>query len=494
MNVSVKATGKAGFPHRMVPLFSPAGPTEWDFAHAGKAVAAAAATLAKMRNFKGAEGESMLLPHGDSQWLFTGLGEAGVLTRPRFAAAIARGFKELRGAGAGRISLLLPSGLPWPEEEAARLASEALHMTGYAFMDYRTRGNSPGSCTVEVVGKGQLPVLRKGVKDGGAVGGGVALTRDLINHPAGVAHTDFMLAEARKLGRLTGASYRAIRGDRLLKEGYGAIHAVGRAAEHPPALAVLEYGKGGRRRPTVALVGKGVVFDTGGLDLKSSSGMAMMKKDMGGAAIVMGALRAIAGLGLPVHLVTVLGLAENAVGPRAYHPGDILRSKQGLTIEITNTDAEGRVVLADAYALALTYKPRYMIDFATLTGACRIALGKELMGLFCNDNALRDALVAAGEASGDNVWPLPLWEPYRRKLDSSVADLVNAASDGMGGAITAAMFLKEFAGDVAWAHLDCYAWSDGDHPQFPKGGSGAGVRLIVDLITRILRGEADGSS
>ena len=237
-----------------------------------------------------------------------------------------------------------------------------------------------------------------------------------------------------------------------------------------------------------------MVFDSGGLDLKTAAGMAMMKKDMGGAAIVMGAFQAIAALRLPVHLVAVVGLAENAIGPLAYHPGDVLRSKRGLTIEITNTDAEGRVVLADAYALAHRYKPRYLIDFATLTGACRIALGKDLMGLFCNDPTLQGALVAGGEATGDHVWPMPLWEPYRKKLDSSVADLANAAADGMGGAITAAMFLKEFAGDVAWAHMDCYAWSDGDQPLFPKGGSGVGVRLMVELATRLSQGDINGGS
>ena len=270
---------------------------------------------------------------------------------------------------------------------------------------------------------------------------------------------------------------------------YGAIHAVGRAAEHPPALVALDW-RGGDG-PTLVLVGKGVTFDTGGLDLKPSQYMALMKKDLGGAAIVLGAFQAIAGLKVPVHLVAVVGLAENAVGPDAYHPGDVLASKSGPTIEITNTDAEGRVVLADAFALAREYKPDYLIDFATLTGACRTALGKDLMGLFCEERGLRQVMEAAGEATGDHLWPLPLWQPYRAKLNSTVADLANAAADGFGGAITAALFLREFTGDVAWAHLDCYGWSDGDSPLFPKGGSGVGVRLAIDVVRRILAGEAD---
>ena len=228
-----------------------------------------------------------------------------------------------------------------------------------------------------------------------------------------------------------------------------------------------------------------MVFDSGGLDLKSSSGMGLMKKDMGGAAIVLGAFRAIAGLGLPVHLVAVLGLAENMVGPEAYRPGDVLHTKAGPTIEVTNTDAEGRIVLAEAFALAQQYKPQFMVDFATLTGACRVALGTDLMGLFCEDQNLREAILAGGNATGEYVWHLPIWQPYRKKLESRVADLVNSAPDGLAGAITAALFLKEFAGEAPWAHLDCYGWSNGDNPLVPKGGSGTGVRLMVDLATRL---------
>jgi leucyl aminopeptidase len=242
----------------------------------------------------------------------------------------------------------------------------------------------------------------------------------------------------------------------------------------------------------VALVGKGVTFDTGGLDLKPSASMALMKKDMGGAATVLGAFQAIAALELPVHLVAVLGLAENAVDARSYRPGDILRSKAGLTIEISNTDAEGRVVLADALAHARTHRPHFLVDFATLTSACRIALGKELMGLFCDHAPLRAALVDSAEACGDHLWPLPLWSPYRKQLDSAVADLVNAVPGGLAGAILAALFLREFAGEVAWAHLDCYAWSEGESPLFPKGGSGVGVRLCVELMHRLTEIHAHG--
>ncbi len=502
MIFSVKAVKTATGLHRLVPCF---GPSEKGLAEAvaaaggSKAIGDAAQGLARMRGFQGKGGETLLLPHDGKQWLFAGLGEtekqAGLgekteLGRPEFCTAIARGYKELRGAGADRISLYLPPGLPWPTETAARWATEALHMAAYSFRAYRTGEDDSPPGGVEIV-DGETAAARKGVAAGGAVGEAIALARDLINHPAGVAHTDFVLEQARAAARRAGGTIRVIRGGQLERQGYGAIHAVGRAAEHPPALAALEWGKPGtagktgRKRPTLALLGKGVVFDTGGLNLKTASGMALMKKDMGGAAIVLGAFQAIAALKLPIHLIAVLGLAENAVGPASYHPGDILHSKAGLTIEIGNTDAEGRVVLADAMAFARQYKPDYMVDFATLTGAARIALGRDLMGLFCDDPTLLEALRAGAEATGDHVWPLPLWKPYRKKLDSPVADINNVAGDGMGGAITAALFLKEFAGDVAWAHLDCYGWSDGENPLFPKGGSGIGVRLMVEVAARL---------
>src|SRR5689334_4103809 len=383
-----------------------------------------------------------------------------------------------------KVSLHVPGTLPWDAIEAVRDATTALLMASYQFRTYKTQSAAPDALTVELVSESKE--LKVGVKTGQTIADAVALTRDLINQPAAVAHPRYLLEQAQRVAKNVGAKYQDIVGEALLRKGYEAVYAVGQASEWPPALAALEYGKPGPKRPTIALVGKGVTFDTGGLDLKPSSGMALMKKDMGGAAIVLGAFQALAALDLPVHLVAVLGIAENAVSARSYRPGDIVKSKAGLTIEITNTDAEGRVVLADAFALARTYKPDVMIDFATLTGACRTALGKDLMGLFCDDSGLRDALVTAAAATGDNVWPLPLWAGYRKKLDSPIADLINAPTDGFGGAITAALFLKEFAGDVAWAHFDCYAWSEGESPLFPKGGSGVGVRLLVDAIPRLI--------
>jgi leucyl aminopeptidase len=482
--LELRAAVTSGAPHRILPVFT--GEQE-RFTALPATLRVGARRTAALRGFTGAAGQTLLLPFGERQWLAVGLGARAGLTRAGFCEALGRAYTELKAAGAGAMALLLPARLPWPVQRSAQYAGEALHMAAYTFRHYRSPapGEPAAAPAVTVVAGRQRAAVEAGLAAARHVGEGIALTRDLINHPAAVAHPDFVAEAAQQVAHAYGARFVRIRAEELAEQGYGAIHAVGRAAEHPPQLVALELGRPARNRPTVALVGKGVTFDSGGLDLKTASGMALMKKDMGGAATVLGAFRAIAGLGLPVHLVAVLALAENAVDARSYHPGDVLRSKLGKTIEITNTDAEGRLVLADAFALARTYRPRVMVDFATLTGACRVALGRQLMGLFCDDPDLCGALVQAGEATGDVVWPLPLWAPYRKELDSAVADLANASSSGMAGAVTAALFLKEFVGSVAWAHLDCYAWSDGDSPLFPKGGSGVGVRLCVELMSHL---------
>ena len=488
--LKLRAAEQPDAPHRILPVF--AGDDD-PLAALPESLRESAHRTAALRRFQAEAGQTLLLPFGEEQWLALGLGPRDALTRPAFCEALAKAFAELRAAGAARMALLLPARSPWPPEATARTAAEALQMAAYAFRAYRTRpAPDDAPATVSLVAPGQRAAVEAGLAAAAHVAEGIALARDLINHPAAVAHPDFIADAALRVAEAHDARLVRIRGDELAAQGYHTIHAVGRAAEHPPQLVALELGQGGAARPTIALVGKGVTFDSGGLDLKTSSGMALMKKDMGGAAIVLGAFRAIAGLRLPVHLVAVLALAENAVDARSYHPGDVLRTKQGLTVEIANTDAEGRLVLADAFALAREYKPRTLVDFATLTGACRTALGKQLMGLFCDDAPLRDAVLAAAGATGEHVWPLPLWAPYRKELDSAVADLANASSSGLAGAITAALFLKEFAGEVAWAHLDCYAWSDGDTPLLPKGGSGVGVRLCVDLVQRLLETSADG--
>ena len=457
-----------------------------DFAPLEGSQATQAAQTASLRGYAGKPGERLLLPFGDRQFLFVGIEGAGA-THPHLAEHAASAYKDLTATHAREVDVLLPAAHPLGLEEATAAIAEGMGMAGYVFNTYRGKdAHQPLKVRLVAPAGAAQASAKKGLARAAEVLAGIALARDLINTPAADAHTDAVAAQAKKTAKDLGAKFRQIRGDQLIKEGYHAIHAVGRAAEHPPSLVVLEHGRPAKGKPTLALVGKGVTFDTGGLDLKPSSAMALMKKDMGGAATVLGAFRAIAGLKLPLHTVAVLGLAENAVAAASYRPGDVLATKLGPTIEVTNTDAEGRIVLADAFALAHEHKPTVMVDFATLTGACRVALGRDLMGLFCDDIALRERLVACAAATGDGLWPLPLHQPYRKLLDSHVADMVNSASGGMAGAITAALFLQEFAGDVAWAHLDCYAWSEGDSPLLPKGGNGVGVRLMVALATQLL--------
>ena len=261
------------------------------------------------------------------------------------------------------------------------------------------------------------------------------------------------------------------------------IHAVGRASNRPPRLIDLTWGKA--RDPKVTLVGKGVCFDSGGLDLKPASSMLMMKKDMGGAAHALGLARMIMMAALPVRLRVLVPAVENSVSGDAFRPLDILESRAGKTVEIGNTDAEGRLVLADALTEALSEKPAMLFDFATLTGAARVALGPDLPALFCNDDSLAADLCQAGEATDDPLWRMPLWKPYRRLLDSPVADINNAGSIPQAGAITAALFLQEFVGDtVPWAHFDIYAWNQTPRSGRQKGAEAMAIRAVYAVIAQ----------
>ena len=313
---------------------------------------------------------------------------------------------------------------------------------------------------------------------------GAALTRDLVNTPANDMLPDALEKAARDLAEACGATFKVITGDELLTANYPMIHAVGRASTCAPRL--IDFSWGNATAPKVTLVGKGVCFDTGGLDLKPASAMALMKKDMGGAATVLGLAQMIMQAALPVRLRVLIPAVENAVAGNAFRPGDVLRTRKGMTVEIGNTDAEGRLVLGDALTEAISESPALMIDCATLTGAARSALGPELPALFSDDEALVADFLAAADKTFDPLWRLPLWQPYRRMLDSKVADINNAGDSPFAGAITAALFLKEFARPkdthVSWAHLDLYAWNPGDRPGRPAGGEALGQRAAFELI------------
>jgi leucyl aminopeptidase len=311
-----------------------------------------------------------------------------------------------------------------------------------------------------------------------------ALVRDLVNTPAGDLGPAELEEAAREVATFGGAQVRVTQGEDL-KDGYPLIAAVGGAAtpERAPRLVEFEWGKAGD--PKIAIVGKGVCFDSGGLDLKPASGMRLMKKDMGGAAHALALARLIMAEKLPIHLHLLVPAVENAVSGGAYRPGDIVKSRKGTFVEIDNTDAEGRLVLADALTRAVEGKPEVIVDFATLTGAARVALGPDLPAFFANSDGLASSTEAAARDVEDSIWRMPLWEPYEEMLKSDVADFANASNKPMAGSITAALFLKKFVPDeIEWAHLDTYAWRDSARPGRPKGGEALGLRAVFAALSK----------
>lgn len=307
------------------------------------------------------------------------------------------------------------------------------------------------------------------------------LVRDLVNTPANDLGPAELAAAAEALAKEFGAKFSVITGDELLTRNYPMIHAVGRASSRAPRLIDIEWGD--PSAPKVTLVGKGVVFDSGGLDLKDAGNMLLMKKDMGGAAHALGVARMVMMAQLPVRLRVLVPAVENAVSGDAFRPMDVYRSRKGLTVEIGNTDAEGRLVLCDALEEASSEKPEIIVDFATLTGAARVALGTDVPAMFSNDDATADALAAASRRVEDPLWRLPLWQPYNRLLKSGIADINNAPDTRFGGAITAALFLERFvAPGVPWVHIDLYAWNAADRPGRPKGGEAMTMRAVYALL------------
>jgi len=328
---------------------------------------------------------------------------------------------------------------------------------------------------------------------GEKIAGAMLMTRSLVNMPSNILNPESFEVFARELVRrecdLEGDPNRiaveVYQREKLLAEGCGLINAVGQGSDIPPRLLRLTYfpRSPGKTMKHVALVGKGITFDSGGLDIKGSSFMRNMKKDMGGSAAALGIFMAVARLGLPVRMTCYLVLAENMISGRSMRPGDVYKAKNGLTVEIDNTDAEGRLVLADALCYAAAEKPDWLIDLATLTGAARVALGPSVDSLFCTDPALERLLVDTGLLLGDWVWPLPFVDEYESWLDSNVADIVNSASSGHGGAITAAAFLKKFVGQSNWTHIDTYMWADKPTDLTQEAGATAKcVRLLTHAI------------
>jgi len=308
----------------------------------------------------------------------------------------------------------------------------------------------------------------------------ITRVRDLVNTPAEHMGPEHLDAIIRDIASAHHAHCQSIVGEALLHHNFPTIHAVGRASHRAPRLITLRWGED--NHPHVVIVGKGVCFDSGGLDMKSADGMRHMKKDMGGAAHALALAELIMARQLPLRLTLLIPAVDNALGPQSFRPGDILRTRKGLHVEVDNTDAEGRLVLCDALAYAGELEPDLILDFATLTGAARIALGPDVPALFCNHQALATALLDASQHQRDPLWRMPLWRPYLRYLASPVADLANAGSR-MAGAITAALYLERFIPEhTPWAHLDVYAWNDHPRPGRPQGGEALGLRAVYALL------------
>ena len=309
------------------------------------------------------------------------------------------------------------------------------------------------------------------------------LVRDLVNTPTEHMGPADLEAVASRLAQAYQGQLTVLVGDELLAWNFPSIHAVGRASHRPPRLIELSWGN--EAHPHVAIIGKGVCFDTGGLNIKTIDGMRNMKKDMGGAAHALALAQLVMSLRLPIRLTLLVPAVENSIAGNSFRPGEVIVTRQGLSVEVDNTDAEGRLVLCDALAYAAEKKPALILDFATLTGAARVALGPDVPALFCNDEVLAAQYLTAGELARDRIWRLPLWRPYLGYLKSSIADLANAGASRMAGAITAALYLERFVPEAQpWAHVDVYSWNDNERPGRPAGGEAQGLRAALALLQR----------
>ncbi|WP_068072535.1 leucyl aminopeptidase family protein [Novosphingobium lentum] len=433
------------------------------FADWFKALNASQRAAVSAQKFEGGGYEHAIVPDGDGWFAVGGVADAAGLS----SWCLAKLADVLPG---GRYRLRVPA-----RPQGSDKALFGWITAQYRFDRYRTEGKP---VEARILLTPELGAIEPALAEAAAV----ALVRDLVNTPAEDMGPAALETEARALAKRHHAEMRVTSGEQLERD-FPMVHGVGRAAarSHAPRMIELEWGD--PAHPRVAIIGKGVCFDSGGLDIKPSSGMLLMKKDMGGAAHALALAGLIMGAALPVRLHLLVPAVENAIAGNAFRPGDVLRSRAGISVEVTNTDAEGRLVLGDALTRASEDKPVLTIDFATLTGAARVALGPDLPAMFARLDATADALLAAGIAADDPVWRLPLHDGYREYLKSDIADLLNSPSNGYAGASVAALFLDRFVGDgLDWAHFDTFAWRPAGKPGRPKGGDALGLRAAWGLL------------
>ncbi|HXF75109.1 MAG TPA: leucyl aminopeptidase [Methylomirabilota bacterium] len=440
--------------------------------------------------FTGAEGSILLYPTlgalPAAQLLFIGLG-GGEIDSDIWRKTGARARKEAGGVGAEDLAIYFA-----PEKEpeiAAGALVEGALLAGYQFNKYRSNNKTPAqvkSLTLFRPGFSRSPSLQRSVDAAQAVAPGVFLARDLVNEPPSVANARFLGEQAERACRGRGLKVEVWEKKKIEAMRLAGLLAVNRGSHEEPRFIKIHYKPSGKAKKKVALIGKGITFDSGGLSLKPSKSMETMKLDMAGGAAVIATMSCLPKLDLGVEVTGYVPTTDNLPGHNAQKPGDVIRYLNGKTVEVLNTDAEGRLILADALALAAEQKPDCMINVATLTGACMVALGPQVAGLFSNHQPLADQLLRCSREAGEHLWQLPLVKEYKEMIKSSVADIKNVGGSH-GGAITAALILREFVGDVPWAHLDIAgpAFAESDSPLCPKGGTGFGVRTLLRFLSAL---------
>ena len=453
--------------------------------------------LVQSKEFEGKANEVLLYHTQGSvpakRLVLVGLGKKHDVTLETIRQAMGTAAKRARQAKVGSFTVVLPTVTPagMSSVEVAQAMVEGAILGSYQFTVYRTAAaeHAVEGMKILVPQKSQLKQVTEGVRRGVATAEATVFVRDLCNHPSNVLTPTRVAEEAKAIAKAEKISIKILEQKEMARLGMGALLGVARGSQEPPKFIILEYNgaKNKAERPVV-LVGKTITFDTGGISLKPAENMEHMKADMTGGAEVLASIRAAARLKLPLRLISILPVAENMPGGRAMKPGDVVTTLSGKTVEVQNTDAEGRLILADGLAYAMRYKPAALIDIATLTGACVVALGQFAIGMFGTDQALKEQVRKSGQKAGERVWEMPLWEEYFEQLKSDVADMRNIGGRG-GGMITAALFLSKFVGDCPWVHLDIAStdWSERERAYVPKGPTAIGTRLLLQyLIDRSL--------
>ncbi|HEX9780816.1 MAG TPA: leucyl aminopeptidase [bacterium] len=441
--------------------------------------------------FRGAANETLLLPRRQGWALIVGLGKADGLTLDRVRQFAATAARALRRNGFKSMALPVLGGRGFASaEDVARALVEGALLGLYRYDRFRKlpkheAGRKIDTITLVTDTRTREAAIRSAAARARTVAEAVALARDLITGPSNFVTPSHLASQAKAIARRHRIGCTVLPFGRLKRMGFGGLVGVAQGSAHPAQFIVLDY-RPPRAKSTFVFCGKGITFDTGGINLKPSAKMEQMKYDMSGAAAVLATLQAAAALRVPHRVVGVIAATENMPSGTAQKPGDILKTLSGKTVEVLNTDAEGRLVLTDCLHYAKRYRPDCVIDLATLTGACIIALGSEAIGLMTTHDRLAERITAAGESTHERVWRLPMWDEYGELMKSDIADLKNVSNTGEAGTITAAKFLEAFAEGLPWAHLDIAgtAWTERDKPYVPKGAVGVGVRLLVELLER----------